>query len=113
MAQNITVGYEGLQQAAAQLKNGRTELNTQLRTLQQAINNLTSSGFKTRLASGKFGQHYQQWDRSANELISSLDDISRAIQDAQQKHEQRDQALAEGVNSLGGTGTGGGGGAGG
>jgi WXG100 family type VII secretion target len=109
MAQNITVGYEGLQQAATQLRNGRTELNNTLKDLQAVINSLTSTGFKTRVASGKFGQYYRQWDQSTNQLISSLDDISRAIQDAQTKHEQTDQSLAEGVGGIGG---GGGGGAG-
>lgn len=102
MAQNITVGYEGLQQAATQLKSGKQELVTTLRDLQSVINSLTSAGFKTRVASGKFGQHYQQWNTSANNLITSLDDIARAIQDAQQKHEQADAALAEGASGLGG-----------
>jgi WXG100 family type VII secretion target len=106
MAQNITVGYEGLQQAANQLRSGKQELVATLKDLQSVINSLTSSGFKTRVASGRFGQHYQQWDRSTAELLNSLDDISRAIQDAQQKHEQADQALAEGASGLGGTGGG-------
>jgi WXG100 family type VII secretion target len=101
MAQNITVGYEGLQQAANQLRSGRQELVTTLRDLQAVINNLTSSGFKTRVASGKFGQSYRQWDQSTSQLLSSLDDISRAIQDAQQKHEQADQRLAEGASDFG------------
>jgi WXG100 family type VII secretion target len=95
MAQNITVGYEGLQQAANQLRSGRQELVATLRDLQSVINSLTMSGFKTRVASGRFSGHYRQWDQSTAQLLSSLDDISRAIQDAQQKHEQADQALAE------------------
>src|SRR4029450_3115927 len=40
MAQNITVGYEGLQQAANQLRSGRQELVTTLRDLQPGINKI-------------------------------------------------------------------------
>jgi WXG100 family type VII secretion target len=106
MANNITVGYEGLQQAAGQLRSGKQELVTTLKDLQSVINSLTTAGFKTRVASGRFGQHYNQWNSAATELVASLDDIARAIQDAQQKHEQADSALAEGVTGLGGTGGG-------
>jgi WXG100 family type VII secretion target len=101
MANNITVGYEGLQQAANQLRSGKQELVGQLRNLQSVINNLTSAGFKTRTASGRFGQQYRQWDQSTQQLLSSLDDISRAIQETQQKHEQADQRLAEGASDFG------------
>src|SRR5262245_21005081 len=101
MAQNITVGYEGLQQSATQLKSGKDELVSVLQGLQSTINSLTSAGFKTRVASGRFGEHYRQWNQSSTQLLSSLDEISRAIQDAQQKHEQADASLAEGVGGLG------------
>ena len=107
MANSVTVGYEGLQQAANQLRSGKQELVTTLRNLQSVVDSLTGSGFKTRVASGRFGQHYQRWSRSAEDLVTSLDDIARAIQDAQQKHEQADQALAAGVAGIGGAGAGG------
>ncbi|HEY8547306.1 MAG TPA: WXG100 family type VII secretion target, partial [Acidimicrobiales bacterium] len=97
----ITVGYEGLQQAANQLKSGKQDLVTTLKDLQSVIRSLTGGGFKTRVASGRFQTHYDNWTQSATDLISSLDDISRAIQDAQQKHEQADAALAEGAGGLG------------
>jgi WXG100 family type VII secretion target len=103
MAQNITVGYEGLQQAANQLKSGKQDLVTTLKDLQSVIRQLTGGGFKTKVASTRFQTHYDNWTTSATELIASLDDISRAIQDAQQKHEQADAALAEGAGGLGGT----------
>jgi WXG100 family type VII secretion target len=106
MAQNITVGYEGLQQAANQLRTGKDELTAILKDLQTAIDGLTSGGFKTRVASSRFNNHYRQWTQSTTTLVGSLQDISRAIQDAQQKHEQADSALAEGVGGLGSAGAG-------
>ncbi|HMG39833.1 MAG TPA: WXG100 family type VII secretion target [Acidimicrobiales bacterium] len=104
MANSITVGYEGLQQAANQLRSGKQELVGTLRNLQSVIDGLTSSGFKTRVASGRFGQHHQRWDQSTQELLGSLDEISRAIQDARQKHEQADATLAAGVAGIGAAG---------
>jgi WXG100 family type VII secretion target len=104
VANSITVGYEGLQQAAQQLRSGKDELESTLRDLQSVIDGLTSAGFKTRVASGRFGQCFRQWDSSTNQLISSLDAIARAIRDAQQNHEQTDRSLAEGVGAVGATG---------
>ena len=103
MANSITVGYEGLRQAAQQLRSGKQELDTTLRELQTVIDDLTSSGFKTRVASTRFGQHYRQWTDATSKLVGSLDDISRAVQDARQKHEQADSALAAGVGAIGAT----------
>jgi WXG100 family type VII secretion target len=105
VADSVTVGYEGLRQAAQQLRSGKQEFETTLRELQAVIDDLTSSGFKTRVASTRFGRHYRQWTDATTRLVGSLDDISRAIQDAQQKHEQADQTLAAGVGAR----TGGGG----
>jgi WXG100 family type VII secretion target len=106
---SITVGYEGLRQAAQQLRTGKQELDTTLRELQTLVGDLTSSGFKTRVASTRFGQHHRQWTDATAKLVTSLDDISRAVQDAQQKHEQADSSLAEGVGALGATAAGAGG----
>ena len=103
MANSITVGYEGLRQAAQELRSGKQELDTTLRELQAVIDDLTGSGFKTRVASTRFGAHYRQWTDATAKLVGSLDDISRAIQDAQQKHEQADQTLAAGVGAIGAT----------
>jgi len=101
MAQNITVGYEGLQSAANQLKTGKQDLVATLKELQSVITSLTGGGFKTRLASQRFQSQYDKWTSSATQLISSLDDISRAINETQQKHEQADSSLAEGAGGLG------------
>jgi WXG100 family type VII secretion target len=106
VANSITVGYEGLRQAAQELRSGKQELDATLRELKTVIDDLTSSGFKTRVASTRFGAHYRRWTDATAKLVGSLDDISRAVQDAQQKHEQADSALAEGVGGLGSTGAG-------
>jgi WXG100 family type VII secretion target len=96
MAKDITVDYEALQRAATELKSGREELEKQLKELSAMVERLTSTAFKTTRASGAFGEHHKRWNQSTGELIRSLDDISRAVQDVQRKHEQADNALAEG-----------------
>jgi WXG100 family type VII secretion target len=101
MVQNITVGYEGLQKAANDLKTGKQDLVNTLKELQSVITSLTGGGFKTRMASQRFQTQYDKWTSSATELINSLDDISRAISETQQKQEQGDSALAERAGGLG------------
>jgi WXG100 family type VII secretion target len=105
MAQDITVGYEGLQQAASELKNGKEELSRQLHELSAMVEKLTMSAFKTTQASGAFGEHHRRWNQATGELIGSLEEISRAVQDVQQKHQEADSRLTEGVRGIGGTGS--------
>lgn len=95
---DINVGYEGLQQAAGQLKSGREELDQKLQQLQTVINNLTSSEFKTQIASGKFSEYYQQWTTSARGALESLDGMSNYLNQVMQGHEQLDQQLAGGIS---------------
>jgi WXG100 family type VII secretion target len=95
---DINVGYEGLQQAAGQLKSGREELDQKLQQLQSIINNLTSSEFKTQVASGKFAEFYQQWTTSARGTLESLDGMSNYLNQVMQGHEQLDQQLAGGIS---------------
>jgi WXG100 family type VII secretion target len=101
VASNVSVGYQDLQQAAGQLSSGREELVEALRRLESAINGLTGSGFKTHMASGRFRQHYQQWTQSTTQLVASLDEIARAVRDAQSQHEQVDRTLAAAAGTTG------------
>jgi hypothetical protein len=44
---DITVGYDGLNRAAQQLRQGRGEVDSELKRLQVLIDQLTQGGFKT------------------------------------------------------------------
>ena len=94
---DINVGYEGLQSAAGQLQSGREELDQKLQQLQTVINELTSSEFKTQVASDKFSEYYQQWTTSARGALEALDGMSQYLNQVMQGHEQLDQQLSGGI----------------
>lgn len=94
---DITVGYEGLQQTANQLKNGKEELTQKLQQLKNQVDQLTNSEFKTQVASGKFNESYQQFTQGATNTISGLDEIVQYLNTVIQQHQQLDQSLAGGA----------------
>jgi WXG100 family type VII secretion target len=106
MAQNISVSYDSLNNSASQLRSGRDELDQILQNLRSQVKTLTTGGFKTVTASGRFDAFNQQWTTSTNQMMLALDEISRAMTDAANRHQSTDSALGEGVSGLGSTGSG-------
>ncbi|GAB3278024.1 MULTISPECIES: WXG100 family type VII secretion target [unclassified Microbacterium] len=66
--------YSEMEGAAAKLRDGRSSIGDTLKELQGIIDELVEDGFKTENASGAYQTAYQ-------ELTSSLDDASEAVND--------------------------------
>lgn len=85
---NIRVSYAEIEQAAAQLGQGREEITAKLQSLQQQIQNLVSSGFVTDQASVKFNAAYVDYTTSANTVVARLNEIQSFL--AQTSNAMRD-----------------------
>ena len=72
---NIRITYAELEQAAAQLGQGRDDLSARLQTMQQQIRDLVTSGFVTDLASSTFEAAYAEYTTSASAVIARLSDM--------------------------------------
>jgi WXG100 family type VII secretion target len=94
---DINIGYDGLQQTAGQLKNGKEELTQKLQQLKNQVDQLTQGEFKTQVASGKFSESYQQFTQGATNTIAGLDEIVQYLNNVAQQHQQLDQSLAGGA----------------
>ncbi|MET8912509.1 WXG100 family type VII secretion target [Micromonospora sp. NPDC004551] len=94
---DVNVGYDGLQRAAAQLKTGQTDMTQQLRALKSMIDRLTESEFRTRLASGRFRDSYQQWSTGAQNMIDGLEGMSTFLNEAVRQYQDLDNNLAGGL----------------
>jgi WXG100 family type VII secretion target len=94
---DINVGYDGLQQTATQLRNGKDEVNQKLDQLKAQVDQLTSGEFKTQVASGKFSESYTQFTTGAKNTIQGLDEIVQYLNNVIQQHQQLDQSLAGGA----------------
>ena len=95
---NITVSYGEIEQSAARLGAGRDEITQQLRSLQQQISALVSSGFVTDQASVRFNDAYQQYTVSANTVIEKLSEIQGFLTQTANAMRDMDAQLAARIN---------------
>jgi WXG100 family type VII secretion target len=95
---DINVGYDGLQNAATQLKSGKEEVTQKLQQLKSLIDQLTNSEFKTQMASGRFNESYQQWNSGATNVIEGLEGMSSYLNDVIREHQDLDSRLASGAS---------------
>ncbi|MGH3806757.1 MAG: WXG100 family type VII secretion target [Pseudonocardiaceae bacterium] len=92
---NVHVDYQQLQASASQLQNGKQDMEAQLGRLNTTIRNLVGSGFATDLASGKFGQSYEQWSNGAKNVLDGLEGMTSFLKNAIAQHQQLDQQLSQ------------------
>jgi WXG100 family type VII secretion target len=95
---DVSVGYDGLQQAANQLRTGRDEITQRLQSLKAMIDQLVTSEFRTQLASGRFHESYQQWSSGAQNMVDGLDGMAAFLGDVIREHQELDARLAGGMN---------------
>jgi WXG100 family type VII secretion target len=101
---DINLDYDGVIQAANQLRTARGQLDQKLQRLKAMIDNLISSQFKTTAASGKLGEAYTKFTNAVTKANESLDGMARYLDSVKQQHEELDQQLAGGFGGLGGFG---------
>ncbi len=72
---NITVSYEEMNQAAAELRAGHGEIARLLAHMKARIDQLLSAGFVTDQASGKFHEAYLRFTSAANVINDELQEM--------------------------------------
>ena len=95
---NIKVSYSEIEQAAAQLGQGREEITAMLQTLQHQIQNLVSSGFVTDQASVKFNAAYSDYTASANTVAAKLNEIQQFLVQTANAMRDMDAQIAARIN---------------
>ncbi|MFF9090189.1 WXG100 family type VII secretion target [Streptomyces sp. NPDC014991] len=96
---DVSVGYDGVQQAASRLISGHTEMSEKLQALKSMIDQLVASEFRTQLASSKFQQSYQQWTTGTHNMIQGLEGMAAFLNDVVRSHQELDARLAGGAGS--------------
>jgi len=97
MAANLNVTYADMEGAARYLQQGQADLNSQLQSLQNYIQNLVSSGFVTTQASVAFNDTYRQFTQGATQTISALEGLSSFLIQAANTMQETDSALANAI----------------
>jgi WXG100 family type VII secretion target len=96
---DVSVGYDGVQQAASQLTSGQNEMSEKLQSMKSMIDQLVSSEFRTQMASPKFQESYQQWTTGAQNMLQGLEGMATFLGDVVRAHQELDARLAGGAGS--------------
>jgi WXG100 family type VII secretion target len=95
---DINVSYEEMRSSASKLDQGRANIEEQLGSLANMINNLVQTSFKTQAASPKFHESYSQWNDGAKKAIAGLEGMSQFLNKAIQGHQELDSSLSSGMS---------------
>ncbi len=94
---NMNVTYDQMEAEATALRNGKEQINQELTSLANRINNLVTSGFVTDSASGAFQNMYQNYTTSATNTINALEQIAHTLSQMAKTLQETDQQLASGI----------------
>ena len=86
--------YEAMEQTALTLDGGADDIRGQLVTLLGKVEDLLGEGFKTELASGKFGDGYRELNTGVGQAVDGITSMSQALRDMATKTQEHDAALA-------------------
>ena len=94
----IKVTSEDLANASAQLSTGSQEIDTQLNTMHNLVQELVASDWQGA-ASSSFETLYQEWNTSAANLRQALDGISKLLANAASAYASTEQQIQQSMHS--------------
>jgi WXG100 family type VII secretion target len=93
----IKVTSEDLANASAQLSSGSQEIDAQLSTMHNLVQDLVSSDWQGA-ASSSFEALYQEWNTSAANLREALDGISKLLANAASSYATTEQHIQQSMH---------------
>ena len=94
----IKVTSEDLANASAQLSSGSQEIDTQLSSMHNLVQELVASDWQGA-ASSSFESLYQEWNVSAANLRQALDGISKLLAQAASAYASTEQQIQQSMHS--------------
>jgi len=96
---NMNVTYEEMSDSANRMRNNKSDIDAKLSECKSIVDSLTSSGFVTDQASGKFDEVHTQFVNSANTAMETLDQLSQWLDKAVDAMRDMDTQLAGSLNN--------------
>jgi WXG100 family type VII secretion target len=93
----IRVTSEDLANASAQLSSGSQEIDSQLTTMQNLVQELVASDWQGA-ASSSFESLYQEWNTSTANLRQALDGISKLLANAASSYAATEQQIQQSMH---------------
>lgn len=91
---NVNVTYADMQSAANQLRNGESQIESDLSTLKKLIDNLVASGYVTDTSSVQFQASYTEFNTGATKMIQGLNGMGQYLDSAAKAFHETDTQLA-------------------
>lgn len=91
MSYNVTVSTGDVAAKAATVQSQVSELETLLGTLTSAMSDLATTW--TGPASSAFQNAYQNWQNTANQTKTALDDIGASLRNAGNQYDENENAI--------------------
>lgn len=88
--------YDAMETMANKLSDARDDIQGQLDTLKQQVDDLLGADFKTQQASGKFGEGYTELTTGLKQAVDGIGDMSDALKGMMRAIQQLDEQLAGG-----------------
>lgn len=92
---NMNVTFEQMQNAAAKLRSGQSEIESNLSNLRSLVSQLVSDGFTTSRASGAFDASYAEFNDGATKTIQGIEGMAAFLNKAAETLQNTDEELAK------------------
>ena len=97
---NISMSHQELLQAVADIRTKQGELQQFLVTSSRTVEQVTGRAYRTRTASGEFRTAHNEWNSSTGQLIGSLEDVAKGVEETKRIDEETDRQTAARVRDL-------------
>ncbi|ROT33430.1 WXG100 family type VII secretion target [Micromonospora sp. HM5-17] len=95
---NLNITYSEMSDSATRMRNNKNEIDARLTECKSIVDNLTTSGFVTDQASGRFEEVHTEFVNAANELMENLSLLSEWLDKAVDALREMDSQLAGSLN---------------
>ncbi|MDG4834709.1 WXG100 family type VII secretion target [Solwaraspora sp. WMMD1047] len=95
---NLNITYTEMSDSATRMRNNKNEIDARLTECKQIVDTLTTSGFVTDQASGRFDEVHTEFITAANQVMENLDLLSEWLDKAVEALRDMDTQLAGSLN---------------
>ena len=92
---NLSVTYQDMSAAGAQLKSGKAEIEQTLRRLNTLITGLVGQGYVTDSSSKAFSASYDEFNAGVTQVVGGLEGMGSYLETAARTFQEADTALAQ------------------
>jgi WXG100 family type VII secretion target len=95
---NLNITYAEMSDSANRMRNNKNEIDSRLTECKQIVDQLTTSGFVTDQASGKFDEVHMEFNTAATQVMETVTQLSEWLDKAVEALRDMDTQLAGSLN---------------